>query len=183
VQDGRVGFLQRVLRDEGVRLCFGRRGVGRVRAVTVGAADVVAPVLAAPVVVVLLTPRVACETGFGDLLGRLMLENANLEVLFFDLGRVLPGVNRCVDRINVRLACAVAGLAADYLALPTRFVGELGVGRVREVVELIFVAVATAFRPDVIGRVGGWLCGCRRWWCVLFIASGVRTEQRAGAEE
>ena len=122
-------------------------------AVTVGAADIVAPVLAAPVVVVLLAARMARETSVGDLLGRHRFQDANLQVVLLDRGWVCARVNGRVDHVNVGLAGAVTGLAAHNLALPTFLIRELGVRGVGEVVELIFVTVLTAFAADQISRV------------------------------
>ena len=51
------------------------------------------------------------------------------------------------------LAWTVAGLATRHLLLPTTKAGELGVGRVREGFELIFVAILTSFASYVLIRL------------------------------
>src|SRR5207253_2642120 len=139
--------------------------------VAVGAAHVVAPVLAADEVAVLFAARVARQTRVGDLLGRLALEGA-------DLGLVAA-------RLDVRLARAVAGLAADDLPLPALLVQELGVGGLLELLVPVFVAGGAGLAPDVVVRVGSRDL-LRRWRLLLLVAvRGCRRAEvaPAGAEQ
>ena len=87
----------------------------RVGRVTVGAADVVAPVFTAAEVIVLFLTRVTGQTRLGRFLCRLALEgNDLLRIALFD----------------VRPAWTVTRLAAGHFVFPTRNFGELRVGSV-----------------------------------------------------
>ncbi len=71
---------------------------------TVGATNIVAPVLAAPEIIVLFSTRVARETGFGNFFGRFILERNYLRrVAFF----------------AVSLAGTMARLTASNFSFPT----------------------------------------------------------------
>lgn len=112
------------------------------RRVTIGTANIVAPVLAATEIVVFFFTRVARETGLGNFFGRFILERNNLRRIGF---------------FNVGLAWPVTRFAASYLAFPTADRGQLGVRSVREGFELILVALLTGFAADIVsGAVG---CG------------------------
>jgi len=71
---------------------------------TVSATDVVAPVFATAEVVVLFAPGVARQTGFRDLLGRLVLERDDLRRIAFRY---------------VLLAWSMTCLTASHLVFPT----------------------------------------------------------------
>ena len=146
LQRGRFGFERRRLRSEGQRICLRLRHL-TVRAVTIHAADVVAPVLAAQVVVMLFPTRVARQTGFRDLLRALVFKSPNLRLI--------------ASALDVRLARPVAGFAPLLGGRPVGFV-QLAVRGLREVVELLLVASLTGFAPDVVF----WFCfiiGCSGW--------------------
>ena len=105
------------------------------RGVTVGTADVVSPVLAAPEVIVLFLSRVTRKTGFGGFLRRLAFERNDLfRITFFD----------------VRLAWSMTRFTASHFVVPTADLRELGVRRVRESLELIFVAIFASFTAYVV---------------------------------
>ena len=105
---------------------------------TVGAADIVAPVFAAAEVVVFFAARVAAETGFGNLFRRFVFEGDDLRwVAFFD----------------VRFAGAVTRLATSHFLFPARELREFGVRSVREGFELVFVTVFACFAADVVFAV------------------------------
>ena len=111
---------------------------------TVGTADVVSPVLAAPEVIVLFLSRVTRKTGFGGFLRRLAFERNDLfRITFFD----------------VRLAWSMTRFTASHFVVPTADLRELGVRRVRESLELIFVAIFAGIAADVVVFiVGSRLC-------------------------
>jgi hypothetical protein len=89
-------------------------------------------------VVVFLAPGMTTQTGFGDFFRRLVFERDDLRwVAFFD----------------VRLARTMARLATRHLFFPTAELRELGVGRVREGFELIFVTVFTRVAADEVVRL------------------------------
>ena len=120
----------------------------RVSGVTIGAADVVAPVLAAAEVVVLFLAGVTSQTGLGDLFGRFVLERDDLfRVAFF----------------AVRLAGGVTRLATRHLILPTANLRELRMRRVRERLELIFVTVLARVAADIAVGVARRDFALRRW--------------------
>ena len=75
------------------------------RGVAVSATDIVAPVLAAPEVVVLFAARVAGQTGLRDLFRAFVLEGD-------DLFRI--------TLFSVRFAWTMTRLAARHLLFPTR---------------------------------------------------------------
>jgi hypothetical protein len=119
----------------------------------VDTADIVAPMLAAPEVVVLFPSRVTAKTGFGSFLRRLAFErNDLLRIAFFD----------------VRFAWTMTRLTASHFVAPTADLRELRVRRVRESLELIFVAVFAGIASDVVVFVVGsrlglsWLVCLRR---------------------
>ena len=142
-----------------LRVCLGNEDVRsrelpaswlRVGRVAVGASDVVAPVFAAAEVVVFLAAGVTTQTRLGDLFRRLVFERDDLRwVAFFD----------------VRLTWTMARLATRHLFFPTAELRELRVRSVREVFELIFVAVFTRVATDEVVRFvsrGFGLSGLRR---------------------
>lgn len=102
---------------------------------TVGATNIVAPVFAAPEIVMFFSTRVARETGFGSFFRRFVFERNNL---------------RRITLFTVSLARPMARFAAGYLALPTANLGNLGMRGMREGLELIFVAVLTGIAADII---------------------------------
>src|SRR5262249_51350842 len=111
------------------------------RRVTIGASYIVAPMLAALVVVVLFLPGVALQAAFGDLLWRLVLEGANLCLV--------------APTFHVRLARTVTRFAALALGLPSCRC-ELGVSGLLEAAELLFVAGLAGLASNIIfGRVPG----------------------------
>src|SRR5712692_4535558 len=110
--------------------------------VTIRAANIVAPVLAAPKVVVLFLSRMAGKTSFGNLFGRLVLERD-------DLGRIALR--------NVGLAGAMTLLAAGNFSFPTADRGKLGMRRMRERLELILMAVFTGLASGIFA--GTVACG------------------------
>ena len=99
--------------------------------------DVVAPVLAAPEVVVLFLPGVTGKTRLGDVFRRQAFERDDLlGIAFFDVG----------------LTWTMARLATRHLLFPTANLDELSMRRVRERFELIFVAVFASVATDVVFR-------------------------------
>lgn len=113
-----------------------------VRRMTIGTANIVAPVLAASEIVVFFSTRVAGETGLGSFLRRFIFERNHLRrIAFFDVDPAWP----------------VARFATSYLAFPTADRGKFGVGRVRVSFEQILVAVLAGFAADIVSRaVGCW---------------------------
>ena len=105
---------------------------------TIDTTNIITPVLAAPEVVVLFLARVTGKTGFGNVLGRFAFEGNDL------LG---------ISLFSVRFTWAMAGFAPSHLIFPAAYVGKLRVGRVRERLELILMAVLTNLTADVIGRL------------------------------
>ena len=102
---------------------------------TIRATNIVAPVFTAAEVVVLFAPGMARQAGFGDLLGRLVLEGDDfLRVAFLGVG----------------LAWTMTRLATRHLLLPTAKPRELSMRSMRESLELIFMAVFTSFTADVL---------------------------------
>ena len=93
--------------------------------------------LATAVVVVLFLARVASKAGFGNFLGRLVLERD-------DLGDIAAAFDVCAAR-------AVALFAARHLSLPGGNLSQLGVCRVGEGFELIFVTSLTGVAADIVG--------------------------------
>lgn len=103
--------------------------------VAVSTADVVAPVFAAAEVVVLFTTGVTAQTRLGNLLRGLVLEgNDFLRIALLDVG----------------LAWTMARFASSHLLFPTREFCKLSMRSVREIFELIFVAVFTNLTADVV---------------------------------
>jgi len=103
--------------------------------VAIGATDIVTPVLATAEVVVLFSAGVTSQTGLGDLFRRLVLErNDLLRIALF----------------AVCLAGTVARLAAGHLVFPTADFYELGVRRVREIFELIFVTIFASLATYIL---------------------------------
>ena len=79
--------------------------------VTVGTADIVAPVFPTSEIVVFFFAGMAGETGLGSFFGRFIFEGN-------DLGRI--------SCLNMGLAWSMARLAASYLSFPTAGRGKLG---------------------------------------------------------
>lgn len=67
------------------------------RRVAVGATDIIAPVLAAPVVVVLLAARVARQAGVGNLFRAFVLEGVNLGLV---AARLYSPRRECVEAMR-----------------------------------------------------------------------------------
>ena len=138
LQIGEPGLLRVGSRDEHIRRRELTPAGFRVRRVTVSATDVVAPVLAAPEVVVFFPASMTGQTRFRDLFRRFVFERDDLlRIAFF----------------TVRLAWTMTRLATRHLLLPTGKRGELRVRSVREGFELIFVAVFTSGAADVVFRL------------------------------
>ena len=102
---------------------------------TIGAADVVAPVFTAPEVVVLFPAGVTPQTGLRGLFRRTSLERDDLFWITF---------------LCVRFTWTMARLAASNLCFPTADFEKLRVRSVRERFELVFVTLFTAFAADVV---------------------------------
>ena len=102
---------------------------------TIGAADVVAPVFTAPEVVVLFPAGMATQTRLRDLFRRFGLERNDLLRIAF---------------LCVRFTWTMARFAAGDLCFPTADLEKLRVRSVRERFELIFVTVSTALAADVV---------------------------------
>ncbi len=113
----------------------GRIGVRRV---TIGAANIVAPVFAATEVVPLFLAGMAGKTSLSRFFRRFILERN-------DLGGVAFG--------DVVLSGTMTGFASGDLALPTANLGKLGMRSVRVSFELIFVTILAGFATDIICRV------------------------------
>jgi hypothetical protein len=94
-----------------------RDRVSQMRRMTIGAADIVAPVFAAPEIIVLFPARMAGETGFRNFFRRFVFEGD-------DLGGV--------SLFSVGFAGTVTRLAASYFPFPRLNPGKLRVGSVRE---------------------------------------------------
>jgi hypothetical protein len=110
---------------------------------TVCATDVVAPMLAAPEVIVLFPAGMAVQTGFRDFFRGLVLEGDYL--------------SQVTAALNVILAWAMAGFAPSDFVLPAAYLCKVGMRSVREGFELIFVTVFAGFAADVIsGTVAYW---------------------------
>ena len=108
---------------------------------TIGAADTVTKVFAAPEVIAFLFARMAGQAGFGDFLPGLVFERDDLRrVAFFQVG----------------LAWSMTRFAAGYFFFPTADFGEAGVRSMREGLELILVTIFARLAADVItiGRRG-----------------------------
>src|SRR5215212_5634281 len=127
---------------------------------TVRAANVVAPVFAAPEVVVLFLPCVAGEAGVRNLLGRLLFKGSDFSLVAVGL--------------YVRLARPVAGLAAGDLVLPTGLFESRMCG-LREALGLHLVAGRARVAADVIIRFGGRGASLRR-----VVTRRVRLRERTG---
>ena len=111
---------------------------------TIGATDVVAPVLATAEVIALFFARVARKTSLGSLLRRFILERN-------DLGRIAFG--------NMVLAGTVTGFATGYLVFPTANFGKLSVRGMGISFELIFVTVLAGVAANIVSVAS---C-CDRW--------------------
>jgi hypothetical protein len=107
---------------------------------TIGAADIVSPMLAATEIIVFFLTRVASEAGFGDLFCVLVFEGNYL-------GFVAVG-------FDVGLAGAMTGFAADDLAFPCLELFEFPVFRVGDTIGLRIVTGGAGFRTDIFARVG-----------------------------
>jgi hypothetical protein len=107
---------------------------------TVGAADIVSPVLTAPKIVVSLFARVAGKTSFGNCLGVLALKGNDAS--FY--GRVL----------DVFFAGAMTLLATLNLVLPAVELTQFRMFCFRKRVELIFVTGFAGLGTDIVIAVG-----------------------------
>ena len=105
--------------------------------VAISATDVVAPVLAAPEVIVLFLARMTRETRLGDLFRRFVLERNDLLRIAF---------------LAVGLAWTMTGLATRHFVLPTGKRRELRVRCVRERFELIFVTILASLTAYILAR-------------------------------
>jgi hypothetical protein len=121
--------------------------------VAIRTTDIVAPVFAAPEIVSLLLAGMTPETSFRNLFRRLVLKRDDLfGIAFFDVGLTWP----------------VARFAAGHPVFPATYVGQLGVGRVREDLKLILVTILACVTADIVcGVIGGrfslgWSNGLRR---------------------
>src|SRR4030095_1188080 len=121
-----VGLLCVRLVDKGNRFRDVPVCRGRVRRVTQCAADVVAPVFTTPEVVAFFSTSMTGQTSFRYLLGILVLERNDLGWITF---------------FKVRLARTMTGFATGYFLLPTGNCCELGVGCMRERLELILMTI------------------------------------------
>ena len=124
-----------------------------VRGVAIGASHVVAPVLAALVVVVLFLTGVALQAAFGYLLRRFVFESPNLGLIS--------------SAFHVRFAGTVTRFAALLLRFPAGL-GKLGVGSLGEAVELLFVAGLAGFASNKVFR----RVFCRRRRLGLLLIAG-----------
>ena len=132
---------------------------------TVGATDIVAPVFAAPEVVVFFSTGVTRETGFGSFFGRFVLERNYLSrIAFFAMGFARP----------------MARFAAGYFSFPTADLHQAGVRGMRVGFELILVAILARFAAHVIsGRgLGNNFC----WWRIGALGRTTSGEQKEGAD-
>ena len=103
----------------------------------VGAADVVAPVLAASKVVMFLFAGMAAQARFRDLFRRFIFEGDDLlRIAFLTMG----------------FAWTMAGLATGHLLFPAADFDELRVRSTRKGLELIFVAILASVTAYVILR-------------------------------
>jgi len=142
-----TGLLGIRLGDQGVRTGHIPSRIATVWRMAFRAADVVTPVFAAAEIVVLLSSRVAGQTGFGGFLGRFILERN-------DLGRIAFG--------QVSFARTMTRFTARDLSFPTRQRGQLEVRSMREVLELIFVTFLASLAAHIVfvrrlgapGRIG-----------------------------
>ena|ERR1043166_539629 len=108
----------------------------------IGATDIVAPVFAAPEIVVFFTTCVAGKAGFRCFFRRFVFERDYLcGIAFFCVGFAWP----------------MAGFAAGYFSLPTTDRGQGGMRRMRISFELILMTILTGFTADIISGVVG--CG------------------------
>src|ERR1700674_5815328 len=108
------------------------------RSVTIGTADVVAPVLATPEVIPFLFACVARKTGLGRFFRRLVPKAHDLGGIAF---------------VDVVLSGTVTSFAAGDLALPTANPGKLGMRSMRVRFELIFVTVFAGVTADIAGMI------------------------------
>jgi hypothetical protein len=110
--------------------------------VTIGAADIVPPMLATPKVVAFFFAGMARETRLRNLFGRFVFERDDLlRVTFFEVG----------------FAWAMTLFAAGNFSFPTANLGKLGMTGVRERFELVLVAILAGFAADILsGAVGCW---------------------------
>jgi len=127
------------LRWEGDRLGNVFVCVDEVRRVTIGTANIVAPVFSATEIVVLFSTGMAGKTRLRNFFRSLVLERDDLRrVAFF-----------CVS-----LAWPMTRFASGYLVFPASDFGESGVRGMRKRLELILVASLTNFSANVIVRLG-----------------------------
>ena len=102
---------------------------------TIGTANIVAPMLTTTKVVVLLSSRMAGKTSFGNLLGGFVLEGN-------DLGRITFGY--------VVLAWSMTRFTPGYLVFPATEIAQFGMGSRNKILELIFMAVLTRFASYIL---------------------------------
>src|SRR6185437_10001557 len=132
---------------------------------TVGATDIVAPVFAAPEVVVFFSTGVARETCFGSFFGRFIFErNYFSRIAFFAVG----------------LAWPMARFAPGCFPLPTADLRKSGMRGMRVGFELILVAILARFAADVIagGDLGNSFCRRR----IGVLGETTSAEQKEGAD-
>ena len=112
------------------------------RRVTVCAANIVAPVLTTPEVVVFFFTGMAGKAGLRGCLRRFILERNDFRRIAF---------------CQMSLAGTMACFATGHFPFPTAYVCELGMRSMREGFELILVAILAGFTADVIpGAVHCW---------------------------
>lgn len=120
--------------------------------VTVGAADIVTPVLTAAKVVVLFPAGMATETSLRGFFRRLTFEGNDLLGITF---------------LCVGPAWTMARLATGNFIFPTAYFDELSVRGVREGLELILVTVFAGIAADIVFGI----LDCNSW-LVWFNRSG-----------
>lgn len=137
--DGRI--LTRRPAEKGDRIGFRQFMLCSVSGVAIGAADIVAPMIAAPEIIVFLFSRMTAEAGFGN---------------FFPVF-IFEGNYVCFQRFfDVFFAGSVTRFAADDFAFPRRKIFEHSVFRAGDIIKLRFMTSRARFRPDVFVRIGRW---------------------------
>ena len=131
-------FLSISVGDKNIRVGEVLSRLHSVGRMAIDATNVVTPMLAAPEVVVLFLTRVTGKTSLRNLFWRfILIRDHPLWIAFFDM---------C-------LAWTMTRLATRHLIIPTLGLRELKMRRVRESLELIFVAVLTSITADVVSLV------------------------------
>jgi hypothetical protein len=102
--------------------------------VTVGAADVISPMLTATEVIVFLFPSVTGQTGFGDLLRGFVFERDDFCGVAFG---------------DVLFTWSMTRFTSGDLVLPAAETAQFCMRRWNKVLELIFVAISTCFAAHV----------------------------------